>query len=50
MALKSKIKQLTDVVEKDAESHLVTEKESEKATPIQVTTYADLEDPEVEQI
>ena len=52
MALKSKIKQLEDIVANDTESQLVTEKFSEKApaTPAQVATQADLEEPEVEQI
>ena len=52
MALKSKIKQLEDIVANDTESQLFTEKFSEKApgTPAQVATQADLEEPEVEQI
>ena len=52
MALKSKIKQLEDILANDTESQLVTEKFSEKApaTPAQVATQADLEEPEVEQI
>ena len=52
MALKSKIKQLEDIVANDTESQLITEKFSEKAptTPALVATQADLEEPDVEQI
>ena len=52
MALKSKIKQLEDIVTHDSESQLQSDLASEKppAKPALIATQADLEEPEEDQI
>ena len=54
MALKSKIKQLEDIVTQDSESQLQLQSEQTSEKPIikpaQVATQADLEEPDEDQI